>query len=672
MTKTGGTGDKTVVNSSEKTVAGRTMVSEKTVASGSSSRSSSVSVPSKIGKYTNIRPLGAGGMGAVYLGEDKELKRTVVIKTLLKSGGSRRARFIREAGILSGLTSQRIVRFYETLESDGKEYVILEYVEGMDLGELLQKDGKLPAEVALWILREICRGLKIAHHQQIVHRDIKPGNILLSKGAQVKITDFGISGVEGAENGDNDKEKKSSTLLSNVKIVNVNLTADSGPSGSTSMGTLSYMAPEQISNVHTADSRADIYSLGVMLYEMVTGCKPYTEDSLKSQYEKIQKETYINPGKFVKGLPKIVNKIVKKCIRFDRKDRFASVDKICKLIDRYLKGFNEKDIRQELANSMQNYPNSQYKYRPIIGKNTKKHKIMGITALILAGLVGIFFLVKAGFDSGFIQRHFCFKKYTPVTIELEFPQIVNSGSGFSPKAYFYTYDDSDPTQKEVVKGVVTSKLINPWHGVELIPDSANPADESLADQVTLMDFAPKKDNPTTYTTKTLFLEPGDYRVKICMGPAVWWKTLVVGSYTGWSKKNTGEVKMSLEYLLSEGRRISFAKPVVVDRKTGEDITANCTFELWYTGKNHKNTEQVKTLKKGKKDEKLTADDVASFMRDDWVSDSYEVKENGETVLKNPVVIVYVSCDGYNTERFGLSLDWYQDKIYVNSALEKKE
>ena len=670
MARMGGSDDRTIVNNSERTVRVKADASNKTVVSGRSGSSTGTkvlstdaeAVPQKIGKYIKIKPLGAGGMGAVYIGEDPELKRKVVIKTMLNATEKSRNRFIREAGILSGLTSQRIVRFYETMSFGDKEYVVLEYVEGMDLGKILEKDGKIPAELALWILREVCRGLKLAHHQKIVHRDIKPANILIEKGANVKIADFGISGVEstddGSSDGDGDKQspEAKSKLMSNVKVVNDNITVG----GNTSMGTLSYMAPEQMENAHKVDVRADIYSLGVMLYEMVTGLKPYSEKTLLDQHTKIQEGNYTKPSKFVKGLPRVVNSIVDKCLKFDRNKRFSSVDRIIKMIDRYLKAFNERDVRQELANSVVTYSDRQYKYRTLESKNKKIYKIAAIAGAAVVGIIGIFFLVRAGFYSGFIQKFLLFRTYTPVTVQLKFASTDVAGSGFTPEAYFYNYD-TDP--EHYMPGVEISKVINPYARIETIRDRSHPDDESKFEYVPVMGFETDEKDTSVKKTKQLFLKPGDYRVKVCIGPVIVWRTIRVGSYTWWNKNQNGQVDVTFDNFMNEGRRISFARPVVYDRKTGEEITDDCDFVIDYTGKNHERTETVSKVK-GK--DKLRADDVAKLNRDDWVSDVYGTDE-----LKCPIVHVYINCPGYESEKFGLSLDWYQDKVYINSALEKK-
>ena len=148
-----------------------------------------------IGKYKNCTKIATGGMGAVYLATHPELKRKVVIKKLiLKSGGAAiRERFKREARILSELSSPYVVRMFDYFTEGRANYIVLEFVDGMSLDKLIEKQVSLPPELALLIFLDACLGLKNAHSKDIVHRDIKPGNILISKRAEVKLADFGIA-----------------------------------------------------------------------------------------------------------------------------------------------------------------------------------------------------------------------------------------------------------------------------------------------------------------------------------------------------------------------------------------------------------------------------------------------------------------------------------------------
>ena len=147
-----------------------------------------------IGKYKNCTKIAAGGMGAVYLATHPELKRKVVIKKLtLRNGGAAiRERFKREARILSDLSSPYVVRMFDYFTEGRANYIVLEYVEGMSLDRLIEKQTVLPPQLAMLILQDACLGLKNAHSKGVVHRDIKPGNILMSKRGEIKLADLSL------------------------------------------------------------------------------------------------------------------------------------------------------------------------------------------------------------------------------------------------------------------------------------------------------------------------------------------------------------------------------------------------------------------------------------------------------------------------------------------------
>lgn len=197
--------------------------------------------------------IGHGGMGVVYKARQKNLDRLVALKILPRETARDPAfaeRFHREARTLARLNHPGIVAVYEFGEVDGCFFLIMEYVDGADLRRVLQERRLTPAE-ALRIVPVVCDALQYAHANGVVHRDIKPGNILLDRAGGVKIADFGIAKLLGTE------------------AVDVTLTGSQH-----SMGTLHYMAPEQVENPQAVDHRADIYSLGVVFYEMLTGELP--------------------------------------------------------------------------------------------------------------------------------------------------------------------------------------------------------------------------------------------------------------------------------------------------------------------------------------------------------------------------------------------------------------
>jgi serine/threonine protein kinase len=197
--------------------------------------------------------LGQGGMGAVYKARQVKLDRLVALKVLPPEWGKDPAfaeRFAREARALAKLSHPQIVAVHDFGEANGLFYLVMEYVDGANLRQHLAA-GKLPSEEALRLVPQVCEALQYAHEEGVVHRDIKPENILLDRKGRVKIADFGLAKLLG-------RPRATFTLTGSQQV----------------MGTLDYMAPEQRERPQEVDHRADIYSLGVVLYEMLTGQLP--------------------------------------------------------------------------------------------------------------------------------------------------------------------------------------------------------------------------------------------------------------------------------------------------------------------------------------------------------------------------------------------------------------
>ena len=207
--------------------------------------------------------LGQGGMGAVYKARQKHLDRLVALKILPPRIGQSQAfadRFVREARSLAKLNDPHIVSVYDFGHTDaGLYYFIMEYVDGTDLRRVIQA-GEISTSEAMEIISQICDALQFAHDEGIVHRDVKPENILLNKKGQAKIADFGLA-----------------------KLVGRPATGYTLTQAGQRMGTPHYMAPEQIERPNTVDHRADIYSLGVVFYEMLTGELPLGRFATPSQ-----------------------------------------------------------------------------------------------------------------------------------------------------------------------------------------------------------------------------------------------------------------------------------------------------------------------------------------------------------------------------------------------------
>ena len=222
--------------------------------------------------------IGKGGMGAVYKARQRELDRIVALKILPPGIGQDAAfaeRFTREARALAKLNHPGIVTIYEFGRADGLYFFLMEYVDGVNLRQLLA-GGRVSAREALAIVPQICDALQYAHDQGIVHRDIKPENILLDRRGRVKVADFGLAKIVGAESSfgvpplggsgaadaDRLKPELQTSLTAAGKI----------------MGTPQYMSPEQVAAPGEVDHRADIYALGVVFYQMLTGELPGKKD----------------------------------------------------------------------------------------------------------------------------------------------------------------------------------------------------------------------------------------------------------------------------------------------------------------------------------------------------------------------------------------------------------
>src|SRR5437870_5234478 len=215
----------------------------------------------RFGPYEILAPIGAGGMGEVYRARDTRLDRIVAIKVLpahLSDNPQRRERFEREAKAISSLSHPHICALYDVGQQNGIDFLVMEYLEGETLAGRLKK-GPLPTEQVLQYAIQITDALDTAHRHGVIHRDLKPGNIMLTK-TGAKLLDFGLAKMRTAE---------AAAGMTALPTQTTPLTGEG-----TILGTLQYMAPEQLEGAE-ADARTDIYAFGAMLYEMATGRKAF-------------------------------------------------------------------------------------------------------------------------------------------------------------------------------------------------------------------------------------------------------------------------------------------------------------------------------------------------------------------------------------------------------------
>ncbi len=255
-----------------------------------------------IGNYKIVEKIGEGGMGAVYKGLDLMLERTVAIKTLrseLTDDHDLVERFRREAKALAKLNHPNITSVYNFFTHDNEYFIVMEYVNGENLEQRLIREGKIPYEIAHKIFGQITGALSFAHGQGIVHRDIKPANIMETIEGTVKVTDFGIARILGA------------AALTQI---------------GKAPGSVYYASPEQIYASENLDARSDIYSLGILLFQVLSGTLPFRGTSLPEILQK-QLET---PAPAISGyLPAVspvVENVIKRALAKKPEDRFLTVE----------------------------------------------------------------------------------------------------------------------------------------------------------------------------------------------------------------------------------------------------------------------------------------------------------------------------------------------------------
>src|SRR5215472_7838062 len=219
----------------------------------------------KLGPYEILSPLGAGGMGEVYRARDTRLERDVALKILpdhLAENPEARQRFHREARTISSVNCANICTLYDVGQQNGTHYLVMEYLQGETLADRL-RNGPLPLEKVLRYGIDICEGLEKAHRCGVIHRDLKPGNIMLTKSG-AKLMDFGLA--------------KECAVVNPASGLSVTLTTPPGSHPLTAqgsvVGTFQYMSPEQVQGCE-ADARSDIFAFGAVLYEMITGKRAF-------------------------------------------------------------------------------------------------------------------------------------------------------------------------------------------------------------------------------------------------------------------------------------------------------------------------------------------------------------------------------------------------------------
>ncbi|MGD0783554.1 MAG: serine/threonine-protein kinase, partial [Candidatus Aminicenantales bacterium] len=322
----------------------------------------------RIGKYTIVEEIGRGAMGIVYKGVDPLIDRTVAIKTIRfdmynqpEQRVEAQKRFLREAKSAGNITHPNIVTIYDMGEDNGVFYIAMEYVDGPSLESILASRKKWSVEETIRLVVEIADGLDSTHKKGIIHRDIKPGNILIDKEGRPHIVDFGIA-----------------------RIPTSNLTQTSAV-----MGTPFYMAPEQVA-ARKIDHRVDIFALGAIFYEMLTLEKPFSGENLTTVIYKIMNEPPHPLREFQADVPPGLEPIIQKVLAKDPDARYQSCRDLINDLLRYADA-NGMDI------------GDRFRARPPLSETQKMSKTVAAKPaagkkpiLIIAGAMAVVILVALG------------------------------------------------------------------------------------------------------------------------------------------------------------------------------------------------------------------------------------------------------------------------------------
>jgi Serine/threonine protein kinase len=267
--------------------------------------------PTTVHNCEIVGQIATGGMAIIYKAVQNSLNRPVAIKELkpeFAGDAQLVARFIRESNLLAKLQHENIVQIYDFIHEGDTFWMVMEYVEGIDLANLLEQVHHIPPDVGALIGLSVCHALEYAHDRGIIHRDIKPANILISHKGEVKLMDFGIARDEA---------------LGDFTRPGI------------SMGTPTYMSPEQILGLKL-DSRSDIFSFGIVLYQMLTGFKPFSESGNKSIMHKILLTEFIRPRKLNPNIPRKLEAIILRCLAREPAKRYRSTGVLRQELERYV------------------------------------------------------------------------------------------------------------------------------------------------------------------------------------------------------------------------------------------------------------------------------------------------------------------------------------------------
>ncbi|UCF96277.1 MAG: serine/threonine protein kinase [Spirochaetaceae bacterium] len=470
----------------------------------------------KVGKYTIISKIAQGGMGAVYKAKHPTLKRFVLLKKLTLRGGPQFIeRFRREARIMMDFKNEHIVQVYDHFKDGSSYYIAEEFVDGVSLEQLIKRERYLSNEAAALIFYEVCKALQHAHEKGVIHRDMKPGNILISNQGEVKLVDFGIAtSLEDSEEG---------------------LTRD----GMT-LGTPSYIPPEQIDNAKNVDRRADIYSLGVVLYEMLTGKTPFPGSFTAETIALIHKGKYTHPKRINPKIAPALSNIIARSMKPNRRRRFQDLRQIIRRLERRIKRRDPASIKRALRRVIQGREIGDI-YRPKRGWVFWLFMILFISALLAAG--GYYLYLK-GYHYELLQPD----RYGSLVVSARIPATYKDPKDIYVAGVLYR-----ETEGELIRVEEAGFRFR-----------AKQSDE--------------QEDSYLLESERLYLETGRYRLKVNLEGQLHWESFFLGSRNLQKQHLDTSAGQRLEIQLEQTPALPLeVRYSISDIRSGEDLTATTEF-----------------------------------------------------------------------------------------------
>lgn len=480
-------------------------------------------IPDKIGKYKVVELLAQGGMGAVFKGIHPTLERPVILKKLTLRGNPDFAeRFRREARILMDFRNDNIVDVYDHFKEGRSNYIVLEYIDGLSVEQLIRRERYLTNDLALYVFYQTCKALKYAHNKNVIHRDIKPSNVIISKEGEVKLLDFGIA--SSSEDADQGLTREGMTL-----------------------GSPAYMAPEQFENTRNVDRRADIYSMGVMLYEMVTGKKPYPGGFSADLVAAIQKGKYPPPRRYNPKINRLVKKLIKKSLHPKRKRRFQDLDEILHMLRGYFKGSNLELYRQQLKHAV-----GGEKVEPLMrrGRSRGRGLIAGLLMLAVVGAAAAVLM----FAFGYYYEWFQAESHGAVRFEIPVDEGYKAPEDYYVRGWLFT-DTGDNAGE-----------------IDMPALKFNPVQNEAGELV-------------EFRTRRLYLPEDEYRVKIQVEQSLYWKSFYLQPRSSQRENINMQDGMVMEFPYRPSRPLPLEVEFYVqDQRNWEQINDKTRIEVLIDGR----------------------------------------------------------------------------------------